>query len=72
MLWRKLFKKTPTTLAVFPGQGSQRLKMGQDIVLNYKSARDAVAEVDEALGEKLSAVMWGDDHVRLVDDNSAF
>ncbi|MBJ7533835.1 ACP S-malonyltransferase [Rhodomicrobium vannielii ATCC 17100] len=42
----------------FPGQGSQTVGMGQKLAQNYAVARAVFDEVDEALGEKLSAVMW--------------
>ena len=43
---------------VFPGQGAQTIGMGLDLAQSYKSARDVFDEVDEALGEKLSALIW--------------
>lgn len=43
---------------VFPGQGSQDVGMGRDLALTYKVAADVFAEVDEALGEKLSQIIW--------------
>ncbi len=43
---------------VFPGQGSQDVGMGRDLALTYKVAADVFAEVDEALGQKLSAIIW--------------
>jgi len=47
------------TLAfVFPGQGSQDVGMGRDLAASYPAARAVFDEVDEALGEKLSAVMF--------------
>jgi [acyl-carrier-protein] S-malonyltransferase len=42
----------------FPGQGSQTVGMGQNLAQNYAVARAVFDEVDEALGEKLSALMW--------------
>lgn len=32
--------------------------MGRELAQNYKAAADVFAEVDEALGQKLSSVMW--------------
>lgn len=43
---------------VFPGQGSQAVGMGKALADNFAAARAVFAEVDEALGEKLSAIMW--------------
>ena len=46
---------------VFPGQGAQALGMGRDLADAYPEARAVFEEVDEALGEALSAVIWGED-----------
>jgi [acyl-carrier-protein] S-malonyltransferase len=43
---------------VFPGQGSQAVGMGKALADTFPQARAVFDEVDEALGEKLSAVMW--------------
>jgi [acyl-carrier-protein] S-malonyltransferase len=43
---------------VFPGQGSQSVGMGKALAETYAAARDVFAEVDAALGDKLTAVMW--------------
>ncbi len=43
---------------VFPGQGSQDVGMGRDLAQTYKVAADVFQEIDDALGQKLSAVMW--------------
>ncbi|MFC3073075.1 ACP S-malonyltransferase [Shinella pollutisoli] len=42
----------------FPGQGSQAVGMGKDLAEAFSEARAVFAEVDEALGETLSAVMF--------------
>lgn len=42
----------------FPGQGSQALGMGKDLADAFPEAAAVFAEVDEALGEKLSDIMW--------------
>lgn len=42
----------------FPGQGSQELGMGRALAAAHASARDLFAEVDDALGQKLSQLMW--------------
>lgn len=46
---------------VFPGQGSQSVGMGKDLAETYPVARTVFEEVDAALGESLSAVIWGED-----------
>jgi len=43
---------------LFPGQGSQYIGMGKDLVDNFKEAADVFAEADEALGEKLSSLCF--------------
>lgn len=46
---------------VFPGQGAQTLGMGRDIAQAYPAAQAIFDEVDDALSEKLSDMIWGDD-----------
>jgi [acyl-carrier-protein] S-malonyltransferase len=43
---------------VFPGQGSQAVGMGKALAESYLVANEVFAEIDAALGEKLSAVIW--------------
>jgi [acyl-carrier-protein] S-malonyltransferase len=47
-----------TTAFMFPGQGSQAAGMGKGLAESFAAARAVFAEVDEALGQKLSALMW--------------
>ena len=42
----------------FPGQGSQSVGMGKDLADAFPEARAVFDEVDDALGEKLSTLMW--------------
>lgn len=42
----------------FPGQGSQFVGMGKDLAAAFSDARAVFDEVDDALGERLSALMW--------------
>jgi [acyl-carrier-protein] S-malonyltransferase len=42
---------------VFPGQGSQKVGMGADLAEASPAAREVFEEVDDALGQKLSAIM---------------
>ncbi|WP_296742181.1 ACP S-malonyltransferase [Mesorhizobium sp.] len=42
----------------FPGQGSQSVGMGKDLADAFPEARRVFEEVDEALGEKLSKLIW--------------
>lgn len=43
---------------IFPGQGSQDVGMGRDLAQNFAAARAVFDEVNEALGQKLSAIMF--------------
>ena len=43
---------------MFPGQGSQAVGMGKALAQNFAQARAVFDEVDAALGEKLTAVIW--------------
>ncbi|MBS0482397.1 MAG: ACP S-malonyltransferase [Proteobacteria bacterium] len=42
---------------VFPGQGSQKVGMGVELTQASPAARQVFEEVDDALGQKLSAIM---------------
>ncbi len=46
---------------VFPGQGAQTVGMGRDLAETWPEAAAVFAEVDEALGEGLSALIWEGD-----------
>ncbi len=46
---------------LFPGQGAQVIGMGRDLAETFPAAADVFAEVDAALGEKLSALIWDGD-----------
>jgi [acyl-carrier-protein] S-malonyltransferase len=46
---------------VFPGQGAQTIGMGKALAEAYPAAAAVFAEVDDALGEKLSALIWEGD-----------
>ncbi|KAB0265837.1 ACP S-malonyltransferase [Microvirga brassicacearum] len=43
---------------VFPGQGSQAVGMGKALAEAFPQARAVFDEVDDALSQKLSAIMW--------------
>lgn len=43
---------------VFPGQGAQTIGMGRDLAEAYPAARAVFEAVDEALEERLSALIW--------------
>ena len=46
---------------VFPGQGAQAIGMGKALAEAYPAAQAVFDEVDEALGEKLSHLIWEGD-----------
>ncbi|HUN11189.1 MAG TPA: ACP S-malonyltransferase, partial [Rhabdaerophilum sp.] len=46
------------TAFLFPGQGSQAVGMGKALAENFAAARAVFEEVDAALGQKLSALMF--------------
>ena len=46
---------------VCPGQGAQSVGMGKSLAEEYLSAKTIFEEVDEALGEKLSTLIWEGD-----------
>ncbi len=50
-----------TRAFVFPGQGAQTIGMGADLAAAYPAAKAVFDEVDDALGEKLSALIWEGD-----------
>ncbi len=43
---------------IFPGQGSQAIGMGRELAEAFAAARYVFEEVDEALKQKLSRIMW--------------
>ncbi len=54
-----------TRAFVFPGQGAQAIGMGKALAEAYPAARAVFEEVDNALGEKLSALIWDGDIAEL-------
>jgi [acyl-carrier-protein] S-malonyltransferase len=47
-----------TIAFTFPGQGSQAVGMGKALADGFPEARAVFAEVDDALGQKLSTLIW--------------
>jgi [acyl-carrier-protein] S-malonyltransferase len=46
------------TSFIFPGQGSQNVGMGRDLAASFAAAREVFGEVDEALKQRLSKLMF--------------
>ena len=57
-LARANMKSRMTTAFVFPGQGSQAVGMGKTLAETFAVARAVFAEVDDALGQPLSRLMF--------------
>jgi [acyl-carrier-protein] S-malonyltransferase len=56
---------------VFPGQGAQAVGMGRALAAAYPAARAVFDEVDDALGERLSALVWeGDGETLTLTENA--
>ena len=56
---------------VFPGQGAQTIGMGRALAEAYPAARAVFDEVDDALGEKLSTLIWeGDNDALTLTENA--
>lgn len=55
---------------IFPGQGSQKIGMGTELAAASAAAREVFEEVDEALGQKLFAIMaeGPDDQLTLTEN----
>ncbi len=49
---------TMSSILVFPGQGSQTVGMGRELYENNPAARAVFDEVDDALGQKLSDIIF--------------
>ena len=47
-----------TAAFIFPGQGSQAVGMGKALADAFPAAQATFEEIDAALGEKLSRIMW--------------
>jgi [acyl-carrier-protein] S-malonyltransferase len=56
---------------LFPGQGSQNIGMGRALADNFAVARHVFQEVDEALTQRLSKLMWeGPDSELVLTENA--
>ncbi|MEX1251610.1 MAG: ACP S-malonyltransferase [Hyphomonas sp.] len=56
---------------IFPGQGSQEIGMGKALADTFPAARAVFDEVNAALGQDLSGLMWGGDLTELTLTSNA-
>lgn len=56
---------------IFPGQGSQTVGMGQNLYNNFAVAKAVFEEVDDAIGQKLSTLMFSGDDATLTQTQNA-
>ena len=59
------------TAFIFPGQGSQAIGMGKDLAEEFSVAKDVFQEVDEALHQNLSDLIWNGDIKELTQTENA-
>ncbi len=60
-----------TRAFIFPGQGSQTVGMGKELAGSYLVAKAVFQEVDDALGQKLSSIMFeGPDDKLILTENT--
>jgi [acyl-carrier-protein] S-malonyltransferase len=60
-----------TRAFLFPGQGSQAVGMGKALADAFPAAREVFQEVDDALSQKLSRIMWdGPDNDLMLTENA--
>ena len=46
---------------LFPGQGAQAIGMGKDLAENFSASKNVFEEVNDALGQDLSGLIWDGD-----------
>lgn len=59
------------TAFIFPGQGSQTIGMGKDLYDNFPIAKQVFEQVDDALDQRLSALMFSGDEANLTKTQNA-
>ncbi len=59
------------TAFIFPGQGSQKISMGKDFFQNFTEAKNIFLEVDEAIKQNLSDLIFNGDAADLTRTENA-
>ena len=70
MIFQELLQ-TKRPVFVFPGQGTQHIGMGTDLARDFVEAKEVFQEVDEALNQNLSALMFSGDTAELTKTQNA-
>ena len=60
-----------STVLLCPGQGAQRVGMGEDLAAEFPEARRVFEHVDDALGVSLSGLMWNGPEAELTQTHNA-
>ena len=59
------------TALIFPGQGSQYVKMGHDFYLKYDVSRDIYERLNESIGRNLSKLIFSGEEEELLQTQNS-